>query len=125
MTPGVDIAQLSNVIMSLGLVLAVILGAAYVLRRTPFGAGGRRNGPLQVVATLALGPKERLLLVQARDTELLIAVSAAGVFNIGGAHFGTTARAAGDNAAHEGVVSGPQPASPPVAPQAFVLGEHP
>jgi flagellar biogenesis protein FliO len=44
---------------------------------------GKRSGSLQVVAALPLGPKERLLLVQARDQELLIAVSPAGVFNVG------------------------------------------
>jgi hypothetical protein len=35
---------------------------------------------------LPLGPKERLVLVEARGEELLIAVSPAGVFNVGVAH---------------------------------------
>jgi flagellar protein FliO/FliZ len=86
MTPAVEVADLSSVVMSLALVLTVIFGAAYVLRRTPFGAGARGNGALKIVAALPLGAKERLLLVQARDQELLIAVSPAGVFNVGAAH---------------------------------------
>jgi flagellar protein FliO/FliZ len=81
--PGVQLADLSSVILSLALVIGFIFAAAYVVRRTPFGMSGKRNGSLQVVAALPLGPKERLLLVQARDQELLIAVSPAGVFNVG------------------------------------------
>jgi flagellar protein FliO/FliZ len=80
--PGVQMADLSSVILSLALVIGFIFAAAYVVRRTPFGSS-RGNGSLKVVAALPLGPKERLLLVQAGDQELLIAVSPAGVFNVG------------------------------------------
>ena len=82
MTPGVDAADLSSVILSLALVVAFIVGAAYVVRRTPFGAGVRRGDALKIVAALPLGPRERLLIVEARGEELLIAVSPAGVFNL-------------------------------------------
>jgi flagellar protein FliO/FliZ len=81
--PGVDIASLSTMIMSLALVVGFIFAAAFVVKRMPFGLGARANGPLKVLAALPLGPKERLLLVQARGEELLIAVSPAGVFNVG------------------------------------------
>ncbi len=81
--PGVDIASLSTMIMSLALVVGFIFAAAFVVKRMPFGLGARGNGPLKVLAALSLGPKERLLLVQARGEELLIAVSPAGVFNVG------------------------------------------
>jgi flagellar protein FliO/FliZ len=81
--PGVEVANLSTMIMSLALVVGFIFAAAYVAKRMPFGLGARGNGPLKVLAALSLGPKERLLLVQARGEELLIAVSPAGVFNVG------------------------------------------
>jgi flagellar protein FliO/FliZ len=100
--PGVELGDLSNVVLSLALVVGFIFAAAYIARRTPFGSLARRSGPLQVIATLSLGPKERLLLVDARGEQLLIAVSPAGVFNVG------VARAA----------STPSPAEP-----TFVLGE--
>jgi flagellar protein FliO/FliZ len=105
--PGVALADLSSVILSLTLVLAFIFGAAWLVRRAPFSIG-RGNGPLKVLAALPLGAKERLLLVEARGTELLIAVSPAGVFNVGmpstgAAGFGTAA---------------------PVEPK-FTLPEHP
>ena len=80
--PGVALADLSGVILSLALVIGFIFAAAWVVRRMPLGFGGRSHGPLKVLAALPLGPKERLLLVQARDEELLIAVSPAGVFNV-------------------------------------------
>jgi flagellar protein FliO/FliZ len=80
--PGVGLADLSSVILSLTLVLGFIFGAAWLVRRAPFSIG-RANGPLKVLAALPLGAKERLLLVEARGTELLIAVSPAGVFNVG------------------------------------------
>jgi len=82
--PGVAMADLSAVIMSLALVIGFIFAAAWVVRRMPFGIG-RANGPLKVLAALPLGPKERLLLVEARGEEILIAVSPAGVFNVGAA----------------------------------------
>jgi flagellar protein FliO/FliZ len=110
MTPGVDIADLSGVVMSLALVLTFIFGAAYVVRRTPFGNVGRRNGLLKIVAALPVGPKERLLIVQARDRELLIAVSQAGVFNLSAQNAGL-----GGVAAPQG-----EPQNPPV----FTLGDH-
>ena len=81
--PEATMGNVSNVIASLGLVVGVILVAAWVVRRTPFGIG-RGNGPLKVLAALSLGPKERLLLVDAGGEHVLLAVSPAGVFNVGG-----------------------------------------
>jgi len=81
--PGIEVANLSTMIMSLALVIGFIFAAAFVAKRMPFGLGARGNGPLKVLAALPLGPKERLVLVQARGEELLIAVSPAGVFNVG------------------------------------------
>ena len=83
--PGVQVGDVSTVLLSLALVVGFIFAAAFVAKRTPFGMKARGNGPLKVVATLPLGPKERLLLVEARGEQLLIAVSPAGVFNVGGA----------------------------------------
>jgi flagellar protein FliO/FliZ len=82
--PGVGMADLSAVIMSLALVIGFIFAAAWAVRRMPFGIA-RGDGPLKVLAALPLGPKERLLLVEARGEEILIAVSPAGVFNVGAA----------------------------------------
>lgn len=82
--PGVAMGDLSSVILSLALVIGFIFAAAWVVRRMPMGIA-KANGPLKVLAALPLGPKERLVLVEARGEELLIAVSPAGVFNVGAA----------------------------------------
>jgi flagellar protein FliO/FliZ len=84
-SPTVGMADLSGVVLSLALVVGFILAAAWVVRRMPLGLG-RGNGPLKVLAALPLGPRERLVLVEARGEELLIAVSPAGVFNVGAPH---------------------------------------
>ena len=82
--PGLEVSGLSTMILSLALVIGFIFAAAFVAKRMPFGLGARGNGGvLKVLAALPLGPKERLLLVQAKGEELLIAVSPAGVFNVG------------------------------------------
>jgi len=81
--PGVAMGDLTGVVLSLALVVGFIFAAAWVVRRMPLGLG-RANGPLKVLAALPLGPKERLVLVEARGEEILIAVSPAGVFNVGG-----------------------------------------
>jgi flagellar protein FliO/FliZ len=69
----------SGLLASLGIVLGLIAVAAFVVKRTPLGAAGRQSGPLKVLAALPLGPKERLLLVEARGTELLVAIGPNGV----------------------------------------------
>jgi len=74
--PNVDLAGL---LLSLAAVLALIVGAAFVLKRTPLGSAARGNGALKVVATLALGPKERLLLVDVHGVEMLVATGPGGV----------------------------------------------
>ena len=80
--PTVPMADLSGVLLSLVLVVGFIFAAAWVVRRMPLGLG-RGNGPLKILAALPLGPRERLVLVEARGEEILIAVSPAGVFNVG------------------------------------------
>ena len=81
---GLDAADVSAMAMSLLAVVGLIIAGGYILRRTPLGAVTRQSGPLRVVATLPLGARERLVLVEARGTERLLAISPAGVFNVGG-----------------------------------------
>jgi flagellar protein FliO/FliZ len=90
--PTVAMTDLSGVLLSLVLVVGFIFAAAWIVRRMPLGFT-RGNGPLKVLAALPLGPRERLVLVEARGEELLIAVSPAGVFNVGAARQGRAAGA--------------------------------
>jgi flagellar protein FliO/FliZ len=71
--------QLPGIGFSLLLVVALIVAAAWLLRRTPLGAFSRANGPLKVIATLPLGPRERLVLVETDSRRLLLGVGPAGI----------------------------------------------
>ena len=75
-TPG--LAELSQMLGSLALVVVVIFIASAVLRHFRFGRRSTDNS-LQVVSVLNLGPKEKLVLVTAGDEQILLGLSAAGM----------------------------------------------
>ncbi len=60
--------------MSLLLVLGVVFAAAWVMRRLR-GFGKFGNGALQVVTEIAVGTKERVVLVQVGKQQLLLGVA--------------------------------------------------
>jgi flagellar protein FliO/FliZ len=93
--PGVNPwREVSGVGFSLVVVLVVIGAVAWFARRTPLLAGARTKGPLKVLATLPLGPRERIVLVEAGEMRLLIGVSQAGIFPLhGGAQSGDASSA--------------------------------
>lgn len=63
-----------QVLFGLGMVLAAIAGTAWLLRRfSPGQIGG--GGVLRVIGGVAVGPKERLVLVEIGDTWLVLGVA--------------------------------------------------
>ena len=68
------IASLGQVTLALGFVLAVIFVAAWLLRRMR-GFGKTGTGALEIVADLALGQKERAVLVRVGTQQVLIGVA--------------------------------------------------
>jgi flagellar protein FliO/FliZ len=72
-TPG--IGSLTQVSLALGLVLALVFALAWLMRRM---RGTRRPGApgIDVLAELALGPKERAVLLQVDRVRLLVGVAA-------------------------------------------------
>lgn len=72
-TPGV-----AGAFLALLLVLGLILGLAWLLRRLP-GAGFRPADGLRVVASLQLGAKERAVVVEVGGQQLLLGVTSAGI----------------------------------------------
>ena len=60
--------------LSLGLVLVAIFALAWVVRRTQ-GVSFRAGSNISVAASLQVGAKERVLLVNAGGTHLLLGVS--------------------------------------------------
>jgi flagellar protein FliO/FliZ len=70
----VDAGGLLRVCISLGVVIALILAAGWVLRRLQ-GGGVRGGGNLRCLESIAIGMKERVVLVQAGEQQLLIGVA--------------------------------------------------
>ncbi len=68
------VASLGQVTLALGLVLAVIFGAAWVLRRVK-GLGRNAAGTLDIIADLSVGQKERAVLVRVGNQQLLLGVA--------------------------------------------------
>ena len=67
-------ATLLNILVALGLVLLLIIGLGFAVRRySP--AVGRTTALLRVHASLGLGGRERVVLVQAGADYLLLGVS--------------------------------------------------
>jgi flagellar protein FliO/FliZ len=68
------VASLGQVTLALGLVLAVIFGAAWLLRRVK-GLGRNAAGALDIIADLPVGQKERAVLVRVGNQQLLLGVA--------------------------------------------------
>jgi flagellar protein FliO/FliZ len=66
---------LAQVTLSLMLVLAAVFAAAWVVRRMRT-FGGPSAGAIQIIADVALGTKERAVLIQVGAQQLLLGVAA-------------------------------------------------
>jgi flagellar protein FliO/FliZ len=66
-------------VMALLLVVGLILALAWLAKRMPgVGAATAGNPALRVVGSLALGPRERVVVVEVGQTQLLLSVGAGG-----------------------------------------------
>ncbi len=68
---------IGGTVFALLLVIGLIFGLAWVARRMP-GVASQRNAALRVVASLSLGPRERVVVVDVGGTQLLLGVGAGG-----------------------------------------------
>ncbi|MEA5444266.1 flagellar biosynthetic protein FliO [Gammaproteobacteria bacterium AB-CW1] len=69
---------LANVVFSLIVVLAVVLGVAWFMRRMP-GMGGSGSAHMKVIGQMPLSTRERLMLVEVGNEQILLGVSPAGI----------------------------------------------
>lgn len=72
-TDPFSFASLMQLFFGLALVIGVILLLAWVLRR--FGGAGFASSGMKVVATLPLSARERVVLVEAGNKQLLLGVA--------------------------------------------------
>ncbi|WDS38054.1 flagellar biosynthetic protein FliO [Pseudoxanthomonas sp.] len=70
--------SLLGAVFALLLVLGLIIGLAWLLKRMP-GSGFRPAQGLRVVASLAVGSKERVVVIEVNGEQLLLGVSAGGI----------------------------------------------
>lgn len=70
--------SLIEVTLNLGLVLAAIVLLAWIFKRVQ-GMDQPSAGQLRVTASLPLGPKERILVVQVGQQQILVGASSAGI----------------------------------------------
>ena len=70
----VSLVGMLQVLLGLGLVLAAVAGSAWLLRRLSPGQIGA-GGAVKVIGGVALGPKERLVLVEIGETWLVLGVA--------------------------------------------------
>jgi flagellar protein FliO/FliZ len=69
---------LASLSLTIALIVVLLAGAVWALRRLRPGAGSS-GGDCAVIRALALGPRERLLVVRVGDRQLVVGVGAAGV----------------------------------------------
>lgn len=72
--PAISFGSMLQILLGLGLVLAAVVGSAWLLRRFSPGQIGA-GGAIKVIAGVALGPKERLVLVEIGETWLVLGVA--------------------------------------------------
>ena len=77
-TPGIGGGEILSLGISMIIVVAVILVLGWLYSRSRF-VGGGRNDVISVVASRARGPKERLLVVEVDDQQLLVGMTASNV----------------------------------------------
>lgn len=73
--PVSGISSMGYVTVALALVLALIYGAAWVLRRVKSFSGNARQS-MSIVDAVSVGPKERVVLVRIRNQQVLLGVAA-------------------------------------------------
>jgi flagellar protein FliO/FliZ len=74
-TTGVSAGSVLQMLLGLVMVLAMVVGAAWLLKRLT-ALRGTGTGPIQVIAGAAVGPRERIVLVEVGETWLLVGVAA-------------------------------------------------
>jgi flagellar protein FliO/FliZ len=74
----VSLSALAQLSLSLLVVVALIFGVAWALKRFKIAAP-RGKGAIAVLDQLALGPRERILLIRVGGSQLLVGVGAGGL----------------------------------------------
>jgi flagellar protein FliO/FliZ len=72
-SPGVSAGTYVQAMLALGLIVSLLLGTAWLARKVSGGKGFGQAG-MRVVGGVALGPRERIVLVEVGDTWLVVGI---------------------------------------------------
>lgn len=75
-TPGVSGASILQGLLGLLLVIGLLVGAGFLLRRLGTAASFGQAGPLRVVGGLAVGTRERILLLEIGEDWIVVGLTA-------------------------------------------------
>lgn len=74
-TPGVTVpgagAAILPIIANTALIVAVVLGLGWVVKRAGLPSGGRRGG-IEILASQSIGAKEKILVIQVGEKQLVV-----------------------------------------------------
>jgi flagellar protein FliO/FliZ len=76
-----SIASVAQLALSLAAIVALILAVSWVLKRLKLGVT-RSRGDIVVIDQLALGPRERIVLLQVGGSQVLVGVGSGGVVGL-------------------------------------------
>jgi flagellar protein FliO/FliZ len=76
--PPAAAGSIGSAVLALVMVIGLILALAWLAKRMPGLRGGSASSALRVVGSLALSPRERLVVVAVGDTQLVLGVGAGG-----------------------------------------------
>lgn len=99
--PGVEAAAVARVIAALLLIVLLIIALAWGLRRYS-SVGGAVLGQMKVLGSLPVGNRERIVLVQVGETQLLLGVAPGRVQTLHVLDKPLTVQAYSGNGAHPG-----------------------
>jgi flagellar protein FliO/FliZ len=76
-----SVGSIAQLTLSLAAIVALIFAVSWIVRRLKLGTP-RSRGDIGVIDELALGPRERIVLVRVGDAQVLVGVGAGGVVGL-------------------------------------------
>ena len=73
-TPGVSGSAIVQMLIGLALIIGILFVAAYLVRKLNGGPRFGPSGPLRIVGGLAIGARERIVVVEVGETWLVVGV---------------------------------------------------
>ncbi len=67
-------SALMQMLVGLVVIIGILFGAAYLLRKVNGGRGFGNSGPMRVVGGLMLSTRERIVLIEIDDTWLVVGI---------------------------------------------------